>query len=671
MAIRFDPIINKILTKYVKTTGDTVTGDLKIEPTSNSTTTFQVNQSDSTNVLTVDTTNGRVGVGTGTPLAPFHIAKNNTPNLFFIDNATSTGASGAQFFLRRSRGTIASPSIVSAGDRLALFSAQGYNTAAYTNTAAGFRILVDGEPSTNVPGKFQFLTTEATGATDQVRMTIKANGNVGISSSDPLSKLSIGDLPQSLLRTEALGVYEDGSTGVAILVSRASNDSGGSTYECVKSRGTHASPSTVSAGDDLGGIFFSGYNDQVRAAVAYMISQVETGVSATGADFPTRLAFYTTPDGSATASERMRIDNAGNVTIGAAASANARLEIVGSADDQQLIVKANSTQTANILEIQDSSSTVLAGADERGILFSDGGTSVDNVFIGSNAGRPAAGVNATDNVGIGEKALDALTTGDNNIGLGTNALGATTEGSRNVAIGSSTLDSLTTGTQNMAVGTQSLQAITTTGNNAGIGYQAGKSVTGSGNTYIGAESGENQTSGSLNTCIGVRAGQSPSANASDNNTFIGYQTGLAITTGSDNVFIGLNAGSRQSTNSNLLIIDNQTRADVATELTNSILYGTMAATPASQSLRINAELGIQATPTTAGITFGEANNLVFGTTTGTKIGTATNQKLGFFNVTPVVQQATIADADGTLADITTKFNTLLAQIEALGLNASS
>lgn len=41
--------------------------------------------------------------------------------------------------------------------------------------------------------------------------------------------------------------------------------------------------------------------------------------------------------------------------------------------------------------------------------------------------------------------------------------------------------------------------------------------------------------------------------------------------------------------------------------------------------------------------------------------------IGFFSVTPQVQQATIADADGTLADITTKFNTLLADLEGYGL----
>lgn len=41
------------------------------------------------------------------------------------------------------------------------------------------------------------------------------------------------------------------------------------------------------------------------------------------------------------------------------------------------------------------------------------------------------------------------------------------------------------------------------------------------------------------------------------------------------------------------------------------------------------------------VQFGEGVNLIVGTTTGTKIGTATNQKLGFYNATPVVQPATL------------------------------
>ena len=67
----------------------------------------------------------------------------------------------------------------------------------------------------------------------------------------------------------------------------------------------------------------------------------------------------------------------------------------------------------------------------------------------------------------------------------------------------------------------------------------------------------------------------------------------------------------------------------------------------------------------------DGKNIQLGTGTGTKIGTAVTQKLGLWGVTLVVQQATIVNADGNLADITTKFNTLLSQLEAIGLNASS
>ena len=48
-----------------------------------------------------------------------------------------------------------------------------------------------------------------------------------------------------------------------------------------------------------------------------------------------------------------------------------------------------------------------------------------------------------------------------------------------------------------------------------------------------------------------------------------------------------------------------------------------------------------------------AGNIITDTTTGTKIGTATNQKLGFFNATPVVQQAyTAVSNPPTQAEVT-------------------
>ena len=46
-------------------------------------------------------------------------------------------------------------------------------------------------------------------------------------------------------------------------------------------------------------------------------------------------------------------------------------------------------------------------------------------------------------------------------------------------------------------------------------------------------------------------------------------------------------------------------------------------------------------------TFADANDIAVGTTTGTKIGTATTQKLAFYNATPVVQPAAVADITTT------------------------
>jgi hypothetical protein len=69
------------------------------------------------------------------------------------------------------------------------------------------------------------------------------------------------------------------------------------------------------------------------------------------------------------------------------------------------------------------------------------------------------------------------------------------------------------------------------------------------------------------------------------------------------------------------------------------------------------------------ITVSDGGNVVLGTTTGTKIGTATTQKIGFYNATPVVQPAAVADAT-TAVDVITQLNDLLAKLRTLGIIAT-
>lgn len=71
------------------------------------------------------------------------------------------------------------------------------------------------------------------------------------------------------------------------------------------------------------------------------------------------------------------------------------------------------------------------------------------------------------------------------------------------------------------------------------------------------------------------------------------------------------------------------------------------ATAAAQ--RTTLGLGTADTPTFGGLTIADAGNVVLDTTTGTKIGTATGQKLGFYNATPVIQQAGTGETVGFTA----------------------
>jgi len=65
---------------------------------------------------------------------------------------------------------------------------------------------------------------------------------------------------------------------------------------------------------------------------------------------------------------------------------------------------------------------------------------------------------------------------------------------------------------------------------------------------------------------------------------------------------------------------------------NTSMSGTLAVTGASTLTGL--------LTTNGGITLGDAQNIAFNTTTGTKIGAATTQKLSFWNATPIVQPTT-------------------------------
>ncbi len=264
----------------------------------------------------------------------------------------------------------------------------------------------------------------------------------------------------------------------------------------------------------------------------------------------------------------------------------------------------NLFEVANLISFDDTLFNALLGAG-AGENLDDTGGGVDasrNLFIGFRAGAGDSGSNNTGsfNTAMGSSALRDVTTGTNNLALGTNALRAMTTGAFNIAIGVSALAAITTQTRNIAIGTSSFAGASFAGSeNVGIGYITGLAAT-----------------------------------SANNNVFIGSRAGRRVTTGDGGIFIGFNAGARQTTASNLLIIDNVERADIATEATNAIIHGTMAATPANQVLTINANVGIGTTTPSSLLTTAQVAGTNEVNLSGVVYVNSTSGRVGIGTATP-------------------------------------
>jgi len=330
-----------------------------------------------------------------------------------------------------------------------------------------------------------------------------------------------------------------------------------------------------------------------------------------------------------------------------------------------------------------------------------------------------------DNLSIGYRSCYNLQAGiGNNISIGNYSMYSSVGSYYNISIGYETNYLLETGVANVSIGQQcqrnniSSSYNTTCGAyslrknlaelNTAHGYSAGyENTTGVRNVFLGVYAGRYNQTGTRNVFIGAYAGANSAVYSSTGNVCIGYTAGYSIgNSTSYNVFLGFSAGFYE-TGSSKLFIDNQVRSSEANGRISALLYGEFNSTVSSQLLRINATVqlyqddlymkwgagadsGIKDSGThmvfdadlnsvtgrdfyfnNGNIVLQDGKNFVLGTTTGTKIGTSATQKIGFYNATPIVQQAHIVDADGSLADITSKFNTLLSYIENLGLSAAS
>ncbi|MDA2936507.1 hypothetical protein MYX06_04795, partial [Patescibacteria group bacterium AH-259-L05] len=183
-------------------------------------------------------------------------------------------------------------------------------------------------------------------------------GNVGIGVTSPTGRLNV--------------VTSGGATDLNLHAYRA--NTGQTTVRGHFARGTVTTPGVIVNGDLLFEMIAAGYDGAAFKDTAGIRYEVDGAPGLN--DMPGRIKFLTTPDGSTTLTERMRITNAGNVGIGTT-SPSAALEVKG--DGKEIILGSDDF---NIIRLAPRG-TAGASADEGFIELLDGGTVVTSFNPGA------------------------------------------------------------------------------------------------------------------------------------------------------------------------------------------------------------------------------------------------------------------------------------------------
>lgn len=209
-------------------------------------------------------------------------------------------------------GTVTSSGSLTLGGSLNLSSPPAIggttpNTGAFTSLTATSGIINANTANAALRitqiGAGNALLVEDSANPDSTPFVIDANGKtiIGYTASIPLLGVS-----PALQLFAADGYFSQ---------SKFSNDAFAPWQMFTKSRNaTVGSQTVVASGDDLGVTAYLGSDGTAFIRAAQIAAQVD-GTPGTN-DMPGRLVFSTTADGASTPTERMRIDNAGNVGFG-------------------------------------------------------------------------------------------------------------------------------------------------------------------------------------------------------------------------------------------------------------------------------------------------------------------------------------------------------------------
>ncbi len=265
---------------------------------------------------------GFLGLGATNPIGRLHAQSQNDDagNDYIFEDYGSTITAG--FFVRKHRGTVASPQNLQNGDMISQFRlSPRYNGSITNSDGSGLDAYYHGNGTTLLTDLRWF-----TGGVERMRMNDTGNVGIGTTNFDP------NDIERLLVDTDSTGSYN-------VVSGRGEIDNYLQLNIKNNSAGANASTDIVATSDngtesvnyiDMG-INSSGYNNTLLpilngVSVAYLY--------ATGADFVigngttgSDMAFFT--NGYTAASERMRISASGNIGIGTTGTPADKLTVAG------------------------------------------------------------------------------------------------------------------------------------------------------------------------------------------------------------------------------------------------------------------------------------------------------------------------------------------------------
>jgi hypothetical protein len=228
-----------------------------------------------------------------------------------IDSYQASTLGGELSFRKSRTAAINGYGVVLLGDQLGALRWYGATGALFTGPAAEIRADVDATPSAgDMPGRLVFSTSNDGTVVPLERMRITSLAQVAISGSN----VAFGTPPTFSTVLPSLVVQTFNRAGIANIIY------GGNTFGAAlylgKSRNTvYGAHTLVIDNDIIGNVDFRG--DDGVAMIPLALIQAEVDGTPGVNDMPGRLTFSTTTNGAATALERMRISQNGQLAISA------------------------------------------------------------------------------------------------------------------------------------------------------------------------------------------------------------------------------------------------------------------------------------------------------------------------------------------------------------------